>query len=56
MTTSNLIWRVIVNINGMDEVLVERPIYESVRPGVMYTLINTFAFGFESEGVKICLF
>ncbi|KAG4071818.1 hypothetical protein HA402_005979 [Bradysia odoriphaga] len=53
VTTSNLIWRVIININGQDQVLVERPIYENVQTGVTYTLFNTFAFGFENEGLSL---
>lgn len=50
--SSNLTWKVIGNINGRDEVLVERPISGNVRPGLVYTLFYTLAFGFESEGVR----
>ncbi len=51
--SSNLTWKVTANINGIDEVLVERSISGNVRPGLRYTFIYTLAFGFQSEGVNL---
>lgn len=52
ITSSNLIWKITADMNGQDEVVVERPISGNVRPGLTYTLAYSLAFGVQSEGVR----
>jgi len=52
VTSSNLIWKITAEINGQDEVLVERVIAGNVRPGIAYTLSYSLVFGVESEGLS----
>lgn len=52
VTSSSLFWKVTAHVNGQDEVLVDRPISGNVRPGLVYTLFYTLAFGTQSEGVQ----